>query len=52
MGYRPGPIFSVILRALEDAQLEGQLKTKEEAREYVRHTFGKAGRRMANKQAI
>jgi poly(A) polymerase len=52
MGYRPGPIFSEILRALEDAQLEGQLKTKEEAREYVRHTFGKAGRRMANKQAI
>lgn len=49
MGYRPGPIFSEILRALEDAQLEGQLRTKEEAREYVRDHFVKSERQMANK---
>src|SRR6202021_2410484 len=35
MGYKPGPIFSEILRNVEDAQLEGQLKTKDDATEYV-----------------
>lgn len=30
-GYAPGPEFSRILRAVEDAQLEGRVKTKEEA---------------------
>jgi putative nucleotidyltransferase with HDIG domain len=39
MGYRPGPIFSEILRALEDAQLEGQIETTEQARELVRSVF-------------
>ena len=39
MGYRPGPIFSEILRALEDAQLEGQIGTESEARELVRRLF-------------
>ena len=40
MGYHPGPEFARILRGLEDAQLEGQVKTREEAREYVlkKHT--------------
>src|ERR1700680_2691159 len=33
MGYRPGPIFSEILRAVEDAQLEGQLGSPTEATE-------------------
>jgi poly(A) polymerase len=49
MGYSPGPVFSSILRAVEDAQLEGQLKTREEAKEYVRrvwvHDAGSAGDR-------
>ncbi len=31
MGFRPGPVFAQILRMLEDAQLEGQIKTREEA---------------------
>ncbi len=44
MGYRPGPVFSSILRAVEDAQLEGQLKTPEEAREYVRREFQERAR--------
>ena len=39
MGYIPGPVFSEILNALEDAQLEGQIKTKEEAEEFVRKKF-------------
>lgn len=40
MGYKPGPLFSEILRAVEDAQLEGQLPSKEEAEEFVRARFG------------
>lgn len=39
LGYPAGPIFSQILHALEDAQLEGQLKSKEEAIEYVRLNY-------------
>jgi tRNA nucleotidyltransferase/poly(A) polymerase len=39
MGYIPGPIFSEILGAVEDAQLEGQIKTKEEAEQFVRKKF-------------
>jgi poly(A) polymerase len=40
MGYKPGPLFSDILGAVEDAQLEGQLKSVEEARDYVQRSFG------------
>ncbi|MBA0084929.1 MAG: CCA tRNA nucleotidyltransferase [Acidobacteria bacterium Pan2503] len=40
MGYRPGPQFARILRGLEDAQLEGQIRTEEEAKEYVLRNFG------------
>jgi tRNA nucleotidyltransferase/poly(A) polymerase len=39
MGYIPGPVFSEILRAVEDAQLEGQIASKEEAEEFVRKKF-------------
>jgi poly(A) polymerase len=39
MRFQPGPLFSKILEALEDAQLEGQIKTREEAREYVFKSF-------------
>jgi len=35
MGYAPGPLFAEILRQLEDAQLEGWVRTEEEARRYV-----------------
>jgi tRNA nucleotidyltransferase/poly(A) polymerase len=45
MGYIPGPIFSEILRAVEDAQLEGQIGTKEEAEEFVRKKFVLRGAR-------
>ncbi len=36
MGYAPGPRFGALLRALEDAQLEGSITTVEEARAFVR----------------
>lgn len=35
MGYEPGPLFSEILRAVEDAQLEGRVASEEEARALV-----------------
>ncbi len=30
-GYQPGPAFGRVLRAVEDAQLEGQIRTRDEA---------------------
>jgi putative nucleotidyltransferase with HDIG domain len=39
MGYIPGPLFGEILRAVEDAQLEGQVTSKVEAVELVRQKF-------------
>ena len=38
-GYEPGPRFSEILTAVEDAQLEGAVNTKEEAMLLVRERF-------------
>jgi poly(A) polymerase len=39
MGYIPGPRFSEILRAVEDAQLEGQITSKKEAQALVSSRF-------------
>lgn len=39
MGYTPGPPFQQMLRALEDAQLEGQLHDPNEAREWIRARY-------------
>ena len=44
MGFQPGPEFARVLREIEDAQLEGQLQTKEEAKEYVAKSFKGARR--------
>jgi poly(A) polymerase len=44
MGFRPGPLFSEILEALEDAQLEGQIKTRTEAERFVLDRFAPKGR--------
>lgn len=41
MGFHPGPQFAEILRGVEDAQLEGQIRTSEEAKEYVLRHFGR-----------
>jgi len=39
LGYAPGPRFKEILSAVEDAQLEGSLHSKEEALDFVRRLF-------------
>jgi poly(A) polymerase len=39
MGHQPGPRFREILTVLEDLQLEGKLKTREEALAYARREF-------------
>jgi poly(A) polymerase len=38
-GYEPGPKFRKILEAVEDAQLEGQLLSRDAAREFVKREF-------------
>ena len=40
-GYAPGPRFKEMLRAVEDAQLEGALGEKNQALEFVRRQFPK-----------
>ena len=40
-GYRPGPRFKEMLRAVEDAQLEGRIATVAEGMELVEREFGK-----------
>jgi poly(A) polymerase len=42
-GYRPGAGFKQMLRAVEDAQLEGTITTADEAMRLVRETFPVAG---------
>ena len=39
LGYAPGPAFSAMLRAVEEAQLEGELRTPEEAVDWVRQRY-------------
>src|SRR5882762_7666969 len=39
-GYKPGPDFSRMLEAAEDAQLESRVHTKEEALDLIKSTFG------------
>ncbi len=38
-GYEPGPRFKEVLTAVEDAQLEGRLASREAAMEFVRREF-------------
>ena len=39
LGYQPGPLFSRILHALEDAQLEGRVTSYDEACQLLRSQF-------------
>jgi poly(A) polymerase len=39
LGLEPGPKFSEILEAVETRQLEGSLRTREEALEWVKHEY-------------
>jgi poly(A) polymerase len=41
LGLQPGPAFQAMLTAVEDAQLEGSLNTKEQAIAYVRRNYTK-----------
>ncbi|MBV9146179.1 MAG: CCA tRNA nucleotidyltransferase, partial [Acidobacteria bacterium] len=40
-GRPPGPQFRTVLQAVEDAQLEGTLRTREEAMSFVETNFPK-----------
>jgi len=39
MGLRPGPRFKEILESVEEAQLEGRLKERDEALSFVRAKY-------------
>ncbi|MFQ6039422.1 MAG: CCA tRNA nucleotidyltransferase [Candidatus Poribacteria bacterium] len=39
LGYKPGPMFKEILSAVEEAQLDNQIETKEEALKFVMENF-------------
>ncbi|MBS1855591.1 MAG: CCA tRNA nucleotidyltransferase [Acidobacteria bacterium] len=39
LGYEPGPVFTAILRAVEDAQLEGRIDSYDQAIQMVRELF-------------
>ncbi len=43
-GYAPGPAFAKMLAAVEDAQLEARVRSREQALELVRAEFGEAVR--------
>jgi hypothetical protein len=38
-GYTPGPRFKEILTAVEDAQLDGRLQSRDQAHAWVRQEF-------------
>jgi poly(A) polymerase len=42
LGHEPGPLFGKMLAAVEDAQLEGRLQSKDDALALVRAQFGDA----------
>jgi poly(A) polymerase len=44
LGYQPGPMFKEVLQAVEDLQLDGALRTREEALEHVKTHFPQAGK--------
>jgi hypothetical protein len=41
MGFPTGPLFSEILRIVEDTQLDGEISTSDEARRLVMDRWGK-----------
>jgi hypothetical protein len=43
VGLTPGPIFTDILRELEDAQLAGELQSRQEALEWLQRNYGNRG---------
>jgi poly(A) polymerase len=51
-GYSPGPQFKEILSAVEDAQLEGRVHSKEEAVRFVRRKFRREATRNAEPDGL
>ena len=51
MGYPPGPQMGRILAALEEAQLEGTVKTPEQARALVEQQFPRSAAKRATKES-
>ena len=45
MGFRPGPLFREILQSVEEGQLEGRLKRREDALDFVRREYQGFGER-------
>ena len=43
LGLEPGPAFGTLLSALEDRQLEGEIKSRQEALQWVRRELGSGG---------
>jgi poly(A) polymerase len=43
MGFTPGPMFQRILKQVEEAQLGGELRDREQAREWVNRNYGIRG---------
>jgi poly(A) polymerase len=43
LGYKPGPRFKAILKDIEDLQLDGALRSRDDALAYVRQRYGSAG---------
>jgi poly(A) polymerase len=43
MGLKPGPVFTEILHAVEEAQLDGRLRSRDEALEFVRRRYADQG---------
>jgi poly(A) polymerase len=39
LGYKPGPIFTEILRSVEDLQLEGTIESREKALDYIKRSY-------------
>ncbi len=39
MGFSPGPLFKVMLAAIEEAQLEGEIATKQQAIEWIKRRY-------------
>jgi hypothetical protein len=43
LGFTPGPVFTEILRQVEDQQLGGELRNREEALDWVKRNYSHRG---------
>jgi hypothetical protein len=52
MGFEPGPMFREILTALEEAQLDGRLSSREEALAWIRERYAAETARSDERQVV